>query len=374
MARIGHYRMHRVGNETYGAYVPVPLPISLDLEAIYPALEGAMLAIAKLNEVTHLVPNLSLFLYMYVRKEAVLSSQIEGTQSSLNDLVLFENDQNFEVSEEDVATVSKYVKALTHGVDRLRSGFALSLRLLREIHRILLEGTRGEFCLPGEFRRSQNWIGGSRPGNAFFVPPAMDDMLEALDNFEKYLHNETIPVLIRTGVAHLQFETIHPFLDGNGRMGRLLISLMLCNFGLLDEPILYLSSYFKENRKEYYALLNQVRKHGNWEDWLKFFLNGVAYVADDAVDVIRAINALFAECETKINALGRSRFSCSQVLEYAKKVPQVSSNAIAKELKLSAPTIRMALKTLESIGVFEEISGKKRDKIYVFRHYLDLLS
>jgi Fic family protein len=354
--------------------VPATLPISLDLGTIYPALERAMLAIAKLNEVTHLVPNLSLFLYMYVRKEAVLSSQIEGTQSSLNDLVLFENDQNFEVSAEDVATVSNYVKALTYGVDRLRSGFALSLRLLREIHRILLERIRGEFCLPGEFRRSQNWIGGSRPGNAFFVPPAVDDMLEALDNFEKYLHNETIPVLIRAGVAHLQFETIHPFLDGNGRMGRLLVSLMLCNFGILDEPILYLSSYFKENRKEYYALLNQVREHGNWEDWLKFFLNGVASVANNAVDVIRAINALFAECEAKINALGRSRFSCLQVLEYAKRVPQVSSDVIAKEIKLSAPTIRMALRTLESIGIFGEISGKKRDKIYIFRRYLDLLS
>jgi Fic family protein len=354
--------------------VPVTLPIPLDLETIYPALERATLAIAKLNELTHLVPNLSLFLYMYVRKEAVLSSQIEGTQSSLNDLVLFENDQKFAVSEEDVTTVSNHVKALTHGIDRLRNGFALSLRLLREIHRILLEGTRGEFCLPGEFRRSQNWIGGSRPGNAFFVPPAPDDMLDALDNFEKYLHDETAPVLIRAGVAHLQFETIHPFLDGNGRMGRLLISLMLCNFGLLDEPVLYLSLYFKENRKEYYALLNQVREHGNWEDWLKFFLNGVASVADDAVDVIRAINALFAECKTKINALGRSRFSCLQVLEYAKKIPQVSADVIAKELKLSAPTIRVALKTLESIGIFKEISGKKRDKIYVFRCYLDLLS
>ncbi|MDR1595321.1 MAG: Fic family protein [Puniceicoccales bacterium] len=373
MERTGSYKTHKVGGETYESYVPVVLPVEIDLKAIHPALERSMVAIAKLNGMVHLVPNLSLFLYMYVRKEAVLSSQIEGTQSSLNDLILFENGKNFNVDEEDVASVSNYVKALTHGANRIKGGFALSLRLMREIHGILLEETRGKFCLPGEFRRSQNWVGGTRPGNAFFVPPTPDDMLPALDNLEKYLHDESIPVLVRAGVAHLEFETIHPFLDGNGRIGRLLISLMLHNFKLLDVPILYPSLYFKQNRSEYYALLNLVRERGNWEDWLNFFLNGMAFVANDAISVIGEINALFAECERKINAVGRGRFSCLAIFERAKRVPQVSSNALG-DLKLSQPTVRIALKTLEVVGIFKEISGKKRNKTYVFKKYLDILS
>lgn len=373
--RAGSYVVQKVSGESYKAYIPHPLPPKppVDLTHLYPYLEKATYALAELNNMTKFIPNTSLFIYMYVRKEALLSSQIEGTQSSFSDLILFEHNQKHDVSLEDVEEVSNYVKAIYYGLDRLRAAFPLSLRLLREIHNILLSGGRGSGKSPGEFRRSQNWIGGTRPGNALFVPPPIDYMMTCLSDFENFLHDKTQPVLIKAGLAHVQFETIHPFLDGNGRLGRLLITLLLCESGILTEPILYLSLYLKQNRETYYDLLQQVRLDGRWEIWLEFFLEGISASAKQALNTETEINKLFEDDLAKIGSLGRARFSCQQALDYLKRLPQVSVKLLSQELGMSAPTARSSLKHMVELGILEEIRGKKKDKLYVYRKYLDIL-
>ena len=292
--RIGKYIIQKSSGESYSVYIPAKLPPEpvIELEILYPLLEKATLALAELNSINKTIPNTALFIYMYVRKEALLSSQIEGTQSSFSDLMLFEHNQKPEVSIEDVEEVSNYVKAINYGVERLKDDFPLSLRLLKEIHAILLSGCRGSIQMPGEFRRSQNWIGGTRPGNALFVPPSIDYLSDCLSDFEKFLHDKSLPVLIKAGLAHVQFETIHPFLDGNGRLGRLLITLILCANQMLDEPILYLSLYLKQNRNTYYELLQEVRESGTWETWLEFFLIGVYKSSKQAIQTAKDINNL----------------------------------------------------------------------------------
>lgn len=374
-SRAGTYILQKGSGEPYQAYLPSPLPPDppLDLARLYPYLEKATLALAELNNMGKCIPNTALFVYMYVRKEALLSSQIEGTQSSFSDLMLFEHHQKTEVSLEDVEEVSNYVKAIHYGLDRLKADFPLSLRLLREIHGVLLSGGRGALKPPGEFRRSQNWIGGTRPGNALFVPPPVDHLTNCLSDFEHFLHNKTLPTLINAGLAHVQFESIHPFLDGNGRLGRLLITLLLCQNGMLDEPILYLSLYLKKNRSTYYDLLQQVRLYGHWETWLEFFLEGITHAAQQAIKTASNINQLFKEDLRKIDSLGRARFSCHQILDYLKKLPQVSVPLITQELNMTAPTARSALQHMLNLGILEEISGKKRDKIYIYRKYLSVL-
>jgi Fic family protein len=287
--------------------------------------------------------------------------------------MLFEHNQKPEVSLEDVEEVSNYVKAINHGLKRLKEGFPLSLRLLKEIHEVLLSGSRGSGKLPGEFRKSQNWIGGTRPGNALFVPPPVEDLNQCLADFEKFLHDESLPVLIKAGLAHVQFETIHPFLDGNGRLGRLLITLLLCMGDVLDEPILYLSLYLKQNRRIYYELLQEVRESGTWETWLEFFLDGIYSSAKQAISTAGTINNLFNQDFLKITQLGRARFSCEQILEYMKQLPQVTVPSLASELGISAPTARSALKSMVGLGIIEETSGKKRDKTYVYRKYLNII-
>jgi Fic family protein len=274
-----------------------------------------------------------------------------------------------------VEEVSNYVSAINHGLKRLKRGFPLSLRLLKEMHAILLCGSRGAHKLPGEFRKTQNWIGGTRPRNALFIPPPPEQMMPALSEFEKFLHDKTIklPVLVKAGLAHVQFETIHPFLDGNGRLGRLLIILLLCESGILLEPILYLSLYLKQNRHLYYDLLQRVRTDGAWEIWLEFFLDGLYNSAKQALSTAEKINKLFSADLKRINTLGRAKFSCIQVFEHLKKLPQVSAPSLAKELNITAPTARASLNHLLELGVLKEISGKKRDKIYVYRKYLDVL-
>lgn len=373
--RIGTYITQKIGGETYKAYIPPKLPPtpSLDLEKLYPKLEKATLALGKLNAAHKTIPNTSLFIYMYVRKEALLSSQIEGTQSSFSDLMLFENQQKPEVSLDDVEEVSNYIKAMNYGLNRLKEGFPMSLRLLKDIHAILLCGGRGSGKLPGEFRRSQNWIGGTRPGNALFVPPPMEFLPQVLSDFEHFLHDESLPILIKTGLAHIQFETIHPFLDGNGRLGRLLISLLLCNNGMLDEPVLYLSLYLKSNRHVYYTLLQEVRENGTWETWLEFFLQGIYESANQAIKTAEQINILFEQDMTKIASLGRARFSCEQVFEYIKRLPQVTPAVVAENLNMTTPTARSMLNHMTSLDILNEISGKQRDKIYVYSKYLALL-
>ena len=373
--RKGRYITKKVSGETYKAYVPPKLPPEppIDLTGLYPYLEKATLALAELNSIHKSIPNTALFIYMYVRKEALLSSQIEGTQSSFSDLMLFEHNQKPEVSIEDVEEVSNYVKAINYGLNRLKSDFPLSLRLLKEMHGILLNGGRGSTQTPGEFRRSQNWIGGTRPGNALFVPPPVDQLNHCLSDFEQFLHDESLPVLIKAGLAHVQFETIHPFLDGNGRLGRLLVTLLLWANGMLQEPILYLSLYLKQNRHTYYELLQEVRESGTWETWLEFFLVGIEKSSKQAIQTAERINDLFAKDSEKISHLGRARFSCEQTLEYMKRLPQVTAPLLAKELQMTQPTARSALNHLASVGVLVEASSKKRDKVYIYRNYLTIL-
>lgn len=370
----GQFILQKIVGESFNAYVPKSLPPDppIDLPRLYPWLERATIALGELNSIQKLIPNPSLFIYMYVRKEALLSSQIEGTQSSFSDLILFEHHQKTQVSLEDVEEVSNYIKALNYGIARLEQ-LPLSLRLLKEIHSILLSGGRGANKLPGEFRRSQNWIGGTRPGNASFVPAPVEYLDDCLAQWEKFLHDESLPALIKAGLIHVQFETIHPFLDGNGRLGRLLITLLLTHSRMLEAPILYLSLYLKKHRQYYYELLQSVRISGDWERWLEFFLEGVFISAKNAVDTAFAIKNIFEEDEQKMASLGRLRFSAMKVFEFMKLLPQLDVPFLSTQLKISAPTARKALNSMVDLGVLEEITNQKRDKIYVYRRYLDIL-
>jgi Fic family protein len=299
----GSWVSQGTGAAAYRAFVPEPLPPEPPLAIDGPLqqlLERAALALGRLDGIGRLLPGPDELLYSYVRKEAVLSSQIEGTQSSLADLILHENSVAPGVPEGDVEQVSNYIRALQHGIERLQT-LPLSLRLIREVHRVLVAGTRGETKTPGEFRRSQNWIGGSMPGNAVFVPPPPHDVPAALGSLEKFMHAAELPTLVQVGLVHVQFETIHPFLDGNGRVGRMLIPLMLVAQGILERPWLYVSLHFKRHRKTYYDLLQRVRTHGAWEEWLAFYLEGIAVVADEAVAKIRRLQALFQRDRQKVD-------------------------------------------------------------------------
>lgn len=343
-----------------------------DLLTLYDQARGA---IGRLDGVTGIFPATPLFLFMYVRKEALLSSQIEGTQSSLSDLLLFENDEIPQVALDDVAEVSNYVAAIDHGVERLRGGFPLSLRLMREMHAILLKSGRGASKQPGDFRRSQNWIGGTRPGNALFVPPPPNELDDCLADLERFLHLDDpgYPPLIRAGLAHVQFETIHPFLDGNGRLGRLLIPLMLCEAGALREPVLYLSLYFKSHRADYYRLLQEVRESGAWEAWMEFFLTGVAETATQAADSAVELMALFERDRAEIARQGRQAASALRVHEFLQRRPLVTAPAIARALRISLPTIGKSLALLEALGIVRETTGRRRNRTFAYTNYLDLL-
>ena len=330
----------------------------------------------RLDGLTTLLPDTKFLLYLYIRKEALLSSQIEGTQSSFSDLLLFESDAKPGVPIDDVEEVSNYVAAMQHGLRRIAGGFPLSLRLIREIHAILLRGGRGANRTPGEFRRSQNWVGGSRPGNAMFVPPPPERLMEGLDNFERFLHDEKhkLPVLVEAGLVHVQFETIHPFLDGNGRLGRLLITLLLCSKGALREPLLYLSLYFKTNRDRYYDLLQRVRTEGAWEEWLAFFLEGTEITARSAAEAAKQILNLFAKDRDRVQKLGRAASSALRVHEYMQKKPLAGIGALADGLKLSIPTVTVALNHLVRLGIAKEVTGKRRARLFGYSRYLKILS
>ncbi len=375
--RLGHYVQTSAAGEHMRAFVPAALPPdpSLDLSQLLTLYDRARGAIGRLDGVTAILPSTPLFLFMYVRKEALLSSQIEGTQSSLSDLLLFENDEIPPVLIDDVTEVSNYVAAIDHGMRRLRDGFPLSLRLLREMHEILLKSGRGASKQPGEFRRSQNWIGGTRPGNALFVPPPPHRLDECLDSFERFLNIEdpALPMLIRAGLAHVQFETIHPFLDGNGRLGRLLITLMLCEAGALREPILYLSLFFKARRDDYYRLLQEVRREGNWEAWMEFFLTGVAETAEQATDTARELMALFEADRATIRDLGRVAPSVLRVHDLLQKRPMLTIQSASKQLGLSVPTVGKTLDLLVAAKIVREITGKQRGKVFAYSKYLALL-
>lgn len=375
--RIGRFIKHNPsGQEAYQAYLPPDLPPEppIDMTDLYPLLDQANTALGRLDGMSMVLPDTSLFLYMYVRKEAVLSSQIEGTQSSLSDLLLFETEEIPGAPLDDVTEVSCYVAAMNYGLERLKN-FPLSLRLLREIHAVLMNSSRGGEKSPGEFRRSQNWIGGTRPGNARFVPPPQEYLMQTLGAFEKFLHDDSIqmPVLIKAALAHVQFETIHPFLDGNGRLGRLLITFMLCAEGILKQPLLYLSLYLKSNRDAYYAHLQSVRENGDWENWIKFFLTGVVDTARQATDTAQSILALFAADKKSIDDSGRSTAAVLTIHAFLQKTPIVNTTRIKEKTGLSLPTILRALTILEDLGIVYESTGKERHKVFVYGKYIQIL-
>lgn len=365
--------------ERVRAFVPASLPPArrtLDLSALQPILAEANQAIGRLDGVTANFPSLKVFLYSYVRKEAVLSSQIEGTQSSLSDLLLYENAETPGVPLHDVQEVSHYVAALQHGLKRLEGGFPLSLRLMREIHKVLLQKGRGSHARPGEFRTSQNWIGGTRPGNAAYVPPPPEFVMDCMGQLELFLHQEDdgLPVLIRAGLAHAQFESIHPFLDGNGRVGRLLITFMLTANKVLHEPVLYLSLFFKKYRQDYYERLNGTRRDKGWTEWLDFFLQGVRDTANQATQTAIAIEKIFRDDNETIEQLGRATPSAMVIHQIAQANPILSIRHVTQETGLSFPTASAAIQRLSAAGILHESSGKRRDRLFVYTKYLDILN
>jgi Fic family protein len=367
------------GQEAYVAFIPNALPpkpgIEID-EPLEEAIERASIALGRLDGITLLLPDPELFLYMFVRKEAVLSNQIEGTQSSLSDLLKYEHAATPGVPVEDVREASNYVKAMQHGLDRLRGGFPLSLRLLREIHKVLLQNARGSHKTPGEFRTSQNWIGGTRPGNARFVPPPPHEVPGALTNLEKFLHDEPtrISPLLKAGIAHVQFETIHPFLDGNGRLGRLLITFVLCAEGVLSQPLLYLSLYLKSHREQYYDALQRVRTHGEWNAWLEFYLEGIEEVARTATQTAQAIMKLFEADHQRIQRLGKAAGSAIRVHDLLKRQAIISIPLAAKALALTQPTVAASVERLVKLGIARESTGKQRDRQFIYSAYEKILN
>lgn len=376
--RLGQRVAISTAGERAEAYVPQALPPipPVQLERLYGRLEAANRAIGRLDGVASILPDTPLFLYMYVRKEALLSSQIEGTQSSLSELLLFESEDVPGVPLDDVQEVSNYIGAMNHGLNRIREGFPLSLRLIREIHEALLSKGRGSTKQPGEFRRSQNWIGGTRPGNALFVPPPPDRVMDLMAGLEEFIHADTpeLPFLVKAGLVHVQFETIHPFLDGNGRLGRLLITFLLCTHGILKEPILYLSLYFKSHRQQYYDLLQRVRDHGDWETWLEFFLDGITETSLQAADAAREILRLFEADRHRIEELGRPAASALRVHQMLQQKPLIGINEAAEKLKMSQPTVAKSIQHLEELGIVRETTGRQRGRRFVYGEYLNILN
>jgi Fic family protein len=381
--RAGFWVQQGSGSAAYRAFVPNPLPPDPALQidaATQRLLERASFAVGRLDGIGRLLPGPDELLYSYVRKEAVLSSQIEGTQSSLADLLLHESSAAPGVPLDDVREVSNYIAALSHGIDLLKT-LPLSLRLIRELHRILVQGTRGEHQAPGEFRRSQNWIGGTMPGNAYFVPPPPHEVMPALDKLEKFLHSVELPALLKAGLAHAQFETIHPFLDGNGRVGRMLIPLVLVSEGVLERPWLYVSLHFKRNRSQYYDLLQRVRTNGAWEEWITFYLEGTATVAEQATSTIRKLLTLF---ERDRGAVERSRsgsvyqrvavHSNLEVYEHLRRRLAITVPETARACNTTKPTVTRAIADLEQLGIVKEVTGKARGRVYLYRAYLDILN
>ena len=375
----GRYTKVAAAGEAFKAFVPAPLPPKPPVEwtpTLRARFDAALVALGRLDAVTDLLPNVSLLLYSFVRKEAVLSSMIEGTQSSLADLMLYELDEQPGVPVEDAREVSLYVAALEHGLKRLRGGFPLSLRLLREVHRVLLGHGRGERHTPGEFRRSQVWIGGTRPGNAVFVPPPASEVDECLKHFERFLHDEpdSTPPLVKAALAHVQFETIHPFLDGNGRVGRLLIALQLSADGLLREPLLYLSLHFKEHRRTYYELLNRVRESGDWENWLEFFADAVLASATQAASSSKRLLELAANDARRTERLGRAAASALAVHRALQRQPIATAASLVVATGLTPATVNKSLVHLERIGVVAELTRKLRGRVFSYARYVEILN
>ncbi len=374
--RLGAYVETNAGGERVRAYVPTPLPPEppIQIECLLERLSAADRALGRLDGITTLLPDKALFLYMYVRKEAVLSSQIEGTQSTLSDLLLFETEAEAGAPIDDVREVSNYVDAMMYGIERMND-LPISLRLIREMHARLMKGSRGGTKSPGEFRTTQNWIGGTRPGNAIYVPPPVTELVNCLDSFEKFIHADTpgIPLLVKAALLHVQFESIHPFLDGNGRLGRLLVTLFLCSQKALRQPLLYLSLFFKQHRQDYYRLLQEVREHGTWEAWLEFFLDGVLQTADQAFDSAVRITHLFKSDRERIAAEGDRAGSALRLHELLQTNPYLTAPAAVKKSGLTMPTVNSALAELERLSIVTEVTGRKRGRVFCYKSFIDIL-
>ena len=374
----GKYVTVSAAGESFQAFVPDPLPPQPPIawsSALRRRFDEALLALGRLDALTAHVPNADLLLYSFVRKEAVLSSQIEGTQSSLADLLLYEIDEQPGVPVEDAREVSRCVAALERGRKLLDGGLPLSMRLLRQVHEVLMRHPRGRGKAPGEVRRSQVWIGGTRPGSAVFVPPPPGVLPECLRSLERFLNDEPEPTppLIKAALAHVQFETIHPFLDGNGRLGRLLIVLQLVADGVLRAPMLYPSLFFKAHRALYYELLNEVRLRGDWERWLDFFAEGVQVSATQAVMTTNELLALVAADRSRIGALGRAAASALAVHQALQRQPIATAGALVKATGLTAATVNKSLAHLERIGVVGELTQRRRGRVFSYRRYVEIL-
>ncbi len=375
----GEYLTSVAGGEKVRSFIPAPLPPEPPLRFTPERrrlLERATLALGRLDSITLLLPDPEIFLYSYVRREAVLSSQIEGTQSSLSDLLQFELSEAPGVPFDDVVEASNYVRALEHGLSLLSDGMPLCNRLLREMHEVLLSRGRGSGKQPGEFRRSQTWIGGTRPSNAFFVPPPPQAVASCMADLERFIHDpeQPYPTLIKAALAHVQFETIHPFLDGNGRLGRLLISFMLHHEGMLSRPLLYLSLYLQTHRQTYYECLDRVRTTGDWEGWIDFFLEGVEQTALNAVDTARKLVSLMQSDEQRIHRLGRRAGTALRVHRMLSHRPLQSIKDMAGTLGLSYPAVARSLEALADLGIVREITGRQRNRIFAYQAFLDILN
>jgi len=377
--KTGEYLTISTVGEPVKAFIPNPLPPQPALEvssSLRDAMDKAHLELGRLDGITTILPDTSLFLYMYIRKEAVLSSQIEGTQSSLSDLLLFEMEGAPGVPLDDVREVSNYVAAMEHGLKRLRDGFPLCNRLICEIHEKLLSKGRGAERKPGEFRTSQNWIGGTRPGNARFVPPPPDRLADCLGSFEKFLNDdpERTPTILKAAMAHVQFETIHPFLDGNGRLGRLLITLLLCHEKVMREPLLYLSLYFKQNRKAYYDLLQRVRIDGDWESWVAYFVDAIQETSRQAVSSANRLSEIIRKDRNTVQSMGRISGSAYRVFDLMAERPLLSIPVACRRTGLVPNTVTKVMGVLREAGVIKEITGQKRNRLFCYDRYMKVLT
>lgn len=375
----GRHESTTVGGEQVSAFIPYSLPPtqpSLVIEGpLDDRLQQAEQALARLDLAGEMVPSLDWFIYAFVRKEAVISSQIEGTQASLIDLLSYEAEEEA-APNPDVEEICNHLDALAYARDQIADarGLPLSIRLLNETHRIMMRGVRGAEKQPGQVRRSQNWIGGSRPGNAVFVPPPHHVLADQLSELEKYLHaGDSLPPLVRAGLLHVQFETVHPYLDGNGRIGRLLITLLLEHWGLLAKPLLYLSYFFKRHQAEYYRRLGAVRTEGDWEGWIDFFLDGVATIAEEAITSARELFALVSEDRARVLESGVASITAVRLFELLPRHPIVTVAAVQKLVEVSKPTAIRAIGLLEQAEVLVETTGRRRDRSFAYQAYLDLL-
>ncbi len=378
--KTGTYERTTAGGEEVAAFIPAPLPPDgppLRLEGeVLERLRAAEQGLVRLELAGEMVPSIDWFIYAFVRKEAVVSSQIEGTQATLVDLLTFEAEEDETAPDAEVEEICNYLDALAYARGELPepAGLPLSMRLLNETHRRLMRGVRGTDKQPGEIRRTQNWIGGTRPGNAVFVPPPPHVLGDALSAFERYIHTgDDLPPLVRAGLLHVQFETIHPYLDGNGRIGRLLVTLLLEHWKLLTKPLLYLSLFFKRHQGEYYRRLGAVRTEGDWEGWLAYFLDGVATIAEEAVSSARELFALVAHDRARVLEHAKASVAAMRLFELLPGRPIVSVASAIKQLGVSKPTAGRAVEALERAGILVEITGKKRDRSWAYESYLDRL-